>query len=251
MNFVFDLDGTICFRGRPISKHIMDLLFELQETGHSVCFASARPWRDMLPVLDGRFHDNLLIGANGAMVVRNSRIDFISDIPQDLAVSLLGILDDHHAKYLVDDTWDYAHNLSLDHPFLMNIDISNMASRTNLNEVDRFVKIVVLDCDDFSGLTSSLQQLNVTIHHHSKEGILDITTCGVNKMAALRKTGFDSANFICFGNDLNDKHLFEEAIHSVLIGELPQLKELAKEQILLDDKTEESIIKKIRELVKK
>ncbi|MGG3025562.1 HAD hydrolase family protein, partial [Brevibacillus parabrevis] len=48
MRFIFDLDGTICFKGQPISKSILDCLLELEQEGHTVGFASARPCRDML-----------------------------------------------------------------------------------------------------------------------------------------------------------------------------------------------------------
>ena len=251
MNFVFDLDGTICFKGVPISKRIMDLLFELQESGHSICFASARPWRDMLPVLDRRFHDNLLVGANGAMIVQGNQMDLVEGIPARLARRIMDLLEEYDADYLIDDAWDYAHNLSTDNPFLKNVDINGLASRVGINEVKCFVKIVVLNCLDFTALSKRLQQLDVTIHYHSKEGILDITYKQVNKMSAIKKTNFDSADFICFGNDLNDKNLFEEAAHSILIGEVPQLKLLAKEWIPVDDRIEESIVGKIKELIEK
>ncbi|MCC5804662.1 HAD hydrolase family protein [Rossellomorea vietnamensis] len=251
MNFVFDLDGTICFKGMPISKSIMDLLFELQDSEHSICFASARPWRDMLPVLDRRFHDNLLVGANGAMIVKGNQLDHVEGIPVRLAERIISLLEEFHADYLIDDTWNYAHNLSLDNPFLKNVDINGLASRVGVNEVKYFVKIVVLNCLDFSALSKCLQQLDVTIHYHSTEGILDLTYKQVNKMSGLIKTSFDSTDFICFGNDLNDKKLFEKATHSVLIGELPQLKLLAKEYISVDDKIEERIVRKVRELIEK
>lgn len=52
MNFVFDLDGTICFKGQPISEKILNSLEKLQMDRHDVIFASARPIRDMLPVID-------------------------------------------------------------------------------------------------------------------------------------------------------------------------------------------------------
>ncbi|MEC1535480.1 HAD hydrolase family protein [Bacillus sonorensis] len=51
MNFVFDLDGTICFEGQPVSEHLLMAFEELKAQGHEVIFASARPIRDLLPVL--------------------------------------------------------------------------------------------------------------------------------------------------------------------------------------------------------
>jgi len=51
VQFVFDLDGTICFKGQPLSASITSALEDCLQHGHDVIFASARPIRDLLPVL--------------------------------------------------------------------------------------------------------------------------------------------------------------------------------------------------------
>lgn len=61
MNFVLDLDGTICFGGNPVSEPIVRALENIQEAVHRVIFASARPIRDMFPVLDKSLHHYTLI----------------------------------------------------------------------------------------------------------------------------------------------------------------------------------------------
>ena len=42
MNFIFDIDGTICFDGRSIDSSIKQRLFKLRQANHNVIFASAR-----------------------------------------------------------------------------------------------------------------------------------------------------------------------------------------------------------------
>jgi len=42
MIFVFDLDGTICFQGKPVSEKILTALAELANKGYEVIFASIR-----------------------------------------------------------------------------------------------------------------------------------------------------------------------------------------------------------------
>lgn len=74
MKFVFDLDGTICFKGQPVSERILKSLEKLEAQGHQVIFASARPIRDLLPVLDKRFHTYPMIGGNGAIVANQCQI---------------------------------------------------------------------------------------------------------------------------------------------------------------------------------
>ncbi|MFC9777459.1 HAD-IIB family hydrolase [Paenibacillus chitinolyticus] len=248
MNFIFDLDGTICFKGQPISKRILDVLLELEDAGHFVGFASARPCRDMLPVLDDRFGGHLLIGANGAMTFYRKQPLAYQPIPGPLAGQIVNLLNDYEAEYLIDDTWNYAYRLSPGHPFLANVDPHGLARRVELDDIQSFVKIVVLSCSRFEELSAKLRALDVTIHHHSSEGILDVTSQGVNKMAALSGCGLQLDEFICFGNDNNDLPLFRKAKYSVLIGDHDALAELAKERIAVDDRTEENILQKLKEL---
>lgn len=248
MNFIFDLDGTICFKGQPISSGIVDMLLEMQQSGHFIGFASARPCRDMLPVLDDRFKNHLLIGANGAMTYFRGELRAHTPIPAVLAKEILLILNEFQAEYLIDDKWNYAYSMTDPHPFLSFVDPDKLAARIELDQIESYMKIVVLSCADFDELSRRLAQLDVTIHHHSSEGILDLTYRGVNKMSALELSGFPFDPFVCFGNDMNDLPLFEKAHHSVAIGEYGPLLQLAKERITANEHTESNIIRKLREL---
>ncbi|KZT91292.1 putative hydrolase [Lactiplantibacillus plantarum] len=51
MNFVFDIDGTLSFDGRTIASPITRALTYLIREHHKVVFASARPIRDLLPII--------------------------------------------------------------------------------------------------------------------------------------------------------------------------------------------------------
>ncbi|MEC0212544.1 HAD-IIB family hydrolase [Paenibacillus ehimensis] len=248
MNFIFDMDGTICFKGRPISKNILDCLLELQEAGHFIGFASARPFRDMLPVLDERFHDHLLIGANGAMAHYRGKPLYFNAIPAELAREIVAILDEYQAEYLIDDKLNYALKSHRHHPLLTSLDQNKLAERVDVSRIEAFVKIVVLSCGRFKELAEMFSRLDVTIHYHSAEGILDITSNNVNKMRGLEQTGLGLEPFICLGNDMNDLPLFEKALHSIVIGDFASLLHIAKEQIPVDDRVEQNIIFKLKEL---
>lgn len=77
MNIVLDIDGTICFDGRQIDCKITDQLFSLHNIGHKIIFASARPIRDLLPVLPNKF---VLIDGNGSIISINGRIKTLATI---------------------------------------------------------------------------------------------------------------------------------------------------------------------------
>ncbi|EHS05533.1 HAD-IIB family hydrolase, partial [Staphylococcus lugdunensis] len=82
MNFVFDIDGTLCFDGQHIDNRIISRLKQLQSYGHQVIFASARPIRDLLPVIPD-FQNNTLIGGNGSIISTDNKIKVIDYINQD------------------------------------------------------------------------------------------------------------------------------------------------------------------------
>ncbi len=106
MRFVFDIDGTLCFDGRLIDQTIIDTLLKLQHAGHELIFASARPIRDLLPVLPSVFHQLTLIGANGAMISQQSKISAIKPIHTDTYHHILKIIQKYELDYIIDDDWN-------------------------------------------------------------------------------------------------------------------------------------------------
>ncbi len=117
MQFVFDLDGTICFKGQPVSETILSCLEDLRSSGHEVIFASARPVRDILPVLHERFHHYPMVGGNGSLAAMAGQIVHAASFPDPVKRELLGIIGQYRAEYLIDSEWDYAYTGPSDHPF--------------------------------------------------------------------------------------------------------------------------------------
>ncbi len=79
MNIVFDVDGTICFNGQNIDKALIKEVQKLEEK-HKVIFASARPIRDLLPIVKD-FNQEMMIGGNGSIISVNGNIKVIQHIP--------------------------------------------------------------------------------------------------------------------------------------------------------------------------
>lgn len=128
MRFVFDIDGTLCFDGRLIDQTIIDTLLQLQHDGHELIFASARPIRDLLPVLPSVFHRHTLIGANGAMISQQSKISVIKPIHTDTYHHILKIIQKYELDFIIDDDWNYAAQLDAENAIFERLDPHKLAS---------------------------------------------------------------------------------------------------------------------------
>lgn len=247
MNFVFDLDGTICFKGQPITERILQALEKITEGGHEVIFASARPIRDMLPVIHPRFHSSIMIGGNGSMIYRSGDLIFSQPFQESVAGGLKELLDKYEATFLIDGDWDYCYTGPANHPILGNLDQANLANAVSIDMLPSILKVLVLTANDFDDLAAELSQLNVTLHTHRNEKVIDISPENIDKWRALKMLGFQ--DYIVFGNDANDISLFENASHAVMIGHHDQLSVFADDTIPLQGDYEQKIITKLEELI--
>lgn len=251
MIFVFDLDGTICFNGQPISKKILRSLVNLCNEGHEVIFASARPIRDMLPVIDEHFHHHPMIGGNGSLFAKDKKVVRSNAFSTNELNEIKRLIEQYHATYLIDGEWDYAYTGSDTHPIRQNLDPARIAKMVNIDSLNPIVKVLLLSSDNMEELAEELLKLNVFLNKHRNENVLDISPRGINKWSSLMSLGLKESTFVAFGNDINDLQMFEKALHTVMIGNHEQLFPLAKEVISLNGDYEQKIADKIDELSKK
>lgn len=248
MKFVFDLDGTICFKGQPVSEKVLVALEKLMAQGHEVIFASARPIRDLLPVLHERFHNYSMIGGNGSLVSRNGRIIHAQSFTDIQINAIKSLLSEFNATYLIDGKWDYSYTGPEDHPILNNLDPSQLAKKVDIDIHQSIIKILILTSDNMAEFTKRVATLDVVTHTHGDENVLDISPKDVHKWSALMKLGIKQDEYIAFGNDANDVTMFMNAKHSVMVGYHENLATYASETIQLDENTEDMIAWKLDEL---
>ncbi|TFB25089.1 HAD-IIB family hydrolase [Filobacillus milosensis] len=248
MKFIFDLDGTICFKGQPISNNILNSLSEVTSQGHEVIFASARPIRDMLPVIDMEFHNYTMIGGNGSLIYKNKELIKSKSFSEEVVCKVKELIKKFNATYLIDGEWNYAYTGPNNHPILQNVDPTKLASLVSIDRLNPIIKILFLTSNNSTELEKELNKLNVFINKHSNENILDISPKGVNKWHALNELGVPENNYIAFGNDSNDIPMFEKALHTVMIGDHKGLAPYANDVINNERELEQAIVNKIKEL---
>jgi len=234
MKFVFDLDGTICFKGQPLSKGITNALEACIENGHEIIFASARPIRDLLPVLPETMRKFSMVGGNGAFVARNGETVEVTAFAVEIVEEIQNIMSAFQLPYLVDGDWDYAYTGSEAHPIYQNLDPLKLAKNVSLHELNDIVKIVLFPGEQHKEILAELQQLPISVYEHTSENIVDMSPDGIDKWNGLMKLGVAEGEFIAFGNDANDASMFVKAKESVCVGE-HKVRELASLQVPSDE----------------
>ena len=212
MNFVFDIDGTICFDGKTIDESIIEALNELVSAKYEVIFASARPVRDLLPVLPEQFRQGRLIGGNGAFTYSNGEIQ-VSYFDEALQEKLVSLVQSHELAYLADSDWDYSYTGDQAHPIFKNINKSQAKNRS-LKDLNKICKLVLFQPKQ--EVINELMNLPVSVTNYKGENAIDISPLGINKVKGLQNLNINP--FIAFGNDSNDQCLFESAAYSVCVG---------------------------------
>lgn len=230
MNYVFDLDGTICFDGKTISRPILNSLHTLLNKGHRVVFASARSIRDMLPVLPSEFHDLELIGANGVLVSEKKKVSQTAKFTAEQIKFISITMEQYQVKGLIDDTWHYHIWQDRMHPFFDFIDELHISEHKSLASLDTWAKVLILSANNFDDFKQALQAQKLNIYYHQNEQALDICPNRTDKFFALQHltNPITKNNYIAFGNDNNDHRLLENALSGYKIGHhiLSELKDV-------------------------
>lgn len=185
MNFIFDIDGTICFDGHHVDQSIKHRLVKLKNAHNNVIFASARPIRDLLPVIP-EFADYTLIGGNGAIISQNGQIEIISEIDVHDITLIKQIIKQYNLTYIIDDKFNYSTNLNADTELYQRIDPNRTAQSIHMDAIKDPIKAILLNIksEEFDTIANTLAD----------------------------------ADYIAFGNDHNDIHMLNNASHGYFVS---------------------------------
>lgn len=212
---MFDVDGTICFDGQTIEPDILDAL-RLLRTCARLVFASARPIRDLLPVLPADLHECTLLGGNGAFVRDHGAIDVIGIAPES-RVALDELIDRRGLRVLIDGDWNYHFTGDPAHRIHRQVDAGHLARNVARDEIPTYSKVVLFTTDP--EVLEELRCLGLSWHEHGAEGLVDIAPVGITKHAALARIGVADGSYIAFGNDSNDVTMLRGAAVGYCVGD--------------------------------
>ncbi|SED51584.1 hypothetical protein SAMN05428945_5133 [Streptomyces sp. 2224.1] len=212
--FVFDVDGTTCFNGTQMPPEIVAAITRCR-AGHPILFASARPIRDLIPVLPTELADVPLIGGNGAFTRSDGHIE-VTKFSDSVRRSINDIIDRYELEYLIDSSWDYSFHVTQEREILERVDQAGLAKRVAREELPEYAKVVLFGAGDVA--LTELAKLGVTINIHQSEDLVDLSPKAVDKATALLALNIPAGEYVAFGNDQNDLRMFENAAYAVCVG---------------------------------
>lgn len=242
MRFVFDLEQTISFDNKRVSPYLTEMLTYLAEKGHESVFVSAKSIRDMMSLIDKRFHHNKMIGGNGAVICYRGNIEQIVAFSTSMFIKIKELIQLYDATYFIEGDWDYSYTGGAYHRVVNDVDPYKLAENIVLEDLPTAWKITILSASNRKELLGKLDKLNIVVKLIDDGEMMEITPQGLSKWNALRTLGIQKRNFVAFGKDEEDLGLFDYAQYTVLIGNNSALTAFADEQILIDERIEPKIV---------
>lgn len=242
----FDLDGTLINNNNQISKEDLKAIKELKKRGIKIVLASGRfdkyvlKWANIIEEYD------YLITNNGSLIY-NSKKEIIYE----------KLFDDD----LLEKLWNYATKtktgLTLNTRELRYSNIYSTTNSeankiiTNISEIKTPIYQLVFSSLNHDVITSLIDNLKkypihilyISNHYYTKEKdksiSVDVNLKNVSKGQAIiylqQQLNIQKENCICFGDNLNDKTMFDKCgIKVVMDNANPQLKTIAS-YITLDN----------------
>lgn len=204
---VFDLDGTIVFDGKTIDKDIFPDLLALNKKSH-IIFASARPIRDMLPLLTD-FSQNSLIGGNGSMIRHKNQITLTSYIDEHFMLRVVHKIHELNLDYIIDYEWNYSAKIedSTD-PILQKLDSGKLADNVAIRTTN-VSKVILFNVSEELAIQFS-EDKDISLLYHEEVKELVITGKDSDKYLGLKQV-IGGHPYHAFGNDKNDIMLLQHA----------------------------------------
>ena len=232
MNFVFDLDGTICHDGQTIAPEILTFLETeiAQKAEHELFFASARPVRDILPLLPSGLQGSYLIGGNGSLVSHQHKVQYTKPLPAEVSQELIAYILEKQLDYMIDEVWNYSFYGEHLAELKAKIDVAGQATNLPIAEIREPLKILIGNYPDEGQVRRDLAHLHASWTAYPREQCLDILAHGLNKAEALQEI-IGNADYVAFGNDHNDLELLARATHSICVGENRAVQQISQRTI--------------------
>lgn len=232
--FVFDLDGTIVYDGKPLEKRFERVLLEIKNAGHEIIIATGRSWRDFVPIMPTWCSEQPSVVFGGGLVMVEGVPQTQHFLPSEYLFEIINFLEHHKINYLLDGHSSYYHP-NIEHWLFK--DIVKISGQQKCKQVDNILadgayKILILDNHWLEHFEKYSKERGLVIKYHFYDKCFDIMPANVNKFNGLVELPLPAKeNIFVFGNDHNDLELMQELPNSIMFGHHQELLKHAKLQI--------------------
>ena len=240
-----DLDGTLLRSDGTVSERTRDALRDVRSAGVEIVIASARGPRGVTEVAAAAALTGTAICSNGAMLLdlETGEIDRLRAIETEVALGLVhalrerlpGILFAVESKAFAHEpgfsAWDWQPPAGTRVADAVEL-LEEPATKLILRHTDHELEAVAAVARELAGDDAAV--------YLSGEWVVEISTAGVNKAAALaelcEERGIVAAEVIAFGDHLNDLPMLSWAGHAVAVANAhPEVVEIADEVTASND----------------
>ncbi|MDU1048572.1 MAG: hydrolase, partial [Staphylococcus epidermidis] len=102
---------------------------------------------DLIPVVKD-FKNEILIGGNGSIVSKESRVEVIKRIPIFEYSIIKELIKKYKLNYIIDGAFDYSSNVNTNNKIYRQLDPDNLANKVEMKEIKEPIKIILIDIPD-------------------------------------------------------------------------------------------------------
>ena len=251
--FVFDLDGTIVYDGKPLEARFERVLLDIKAAGHEIIVATGRSWRDFVPIMPAWCSEQPSVVFGGGLVMVDGCPQSQHFLPNNDLVEIIDFLERHKINYLLDGHGSYYHP-NIEH--WLFTDIVRLSGQKKAKQVDNLLvdggyKILILDDKWLAHFEEYIKTRELIIKYHFYDKCFDIMPAKVNKFSGISELPLpDKNNIFAFGNDHNDLELMQELPNSVMFGHHQELMQYAKIRIEYDEQLFVNFAELIKRILK-
>jgi len=235
--FVFDLDGTLIFGGRPLNPSLEEALARLAASGAQLVFATARSRRGVRSVLPAWCLEGLIIFCNGAFAELDGRRIAESTLDPIVGERLRERLEAAGVAYVM-EMGDFYYHRAGDHPYYKDLAREGPGELSHDPPLSgrglyKITALAAAESEVMNAITYGLDPKTVQVIAHG-DGSSDFLAPGCSKWhcLALALPKEHLGSMVVFGNDRNDRELFEHGSRCVAVGDgCPELLASAHEVI--------------------
>lgn len=221
--FIFDLDGTIIENNKSLDKRITEKIYELEEDGHKVIFATSRSLRGIKAVLPQSLWNNTLILCNGAFVLDKGKIVLSNFINNDECMKLISYLCSKQIQFYAELGKELYIPDYVTHDFISLLMEEAQGERIYSDFIDicsKVYKIAVVESIEKMQFYQLSELLKTSRMYCHLDNSADIVSAEISKWEAFMKLNIfnEYKQVIAFGNDENDIELLSNADIGVAVA---------------------------------